>query len=180
MNQQALRRILVVDDEIFIRDLLTDFFSKLNFAVTTAADGNAGVATFRKEQFDAVLVDLKMPGQSGLETLRQIHALRRGSPVIIMTGYPTIDSSIEALRAGAYDYIIKPFKLQELKEVVDRAIKEQELHVEIDTLRDKIATIEDELRHYRASGTGRTRNPEIILNDAEPLSALDSHGTAQS
>ena len=66
-----------------------------------------------------------------------------------MTGYPTIDSSIEALRLGAYDYIIKPFKLQELRELIERAIKEQQLHAEIDTLRGRIAGIEQELREYR-------------------------------
>ena len=143
------RRILVVDDEVFVRDLLSDFFGKLKFDVVTAADGPSGIAAFEKDTFNVALVDLKMPGMSGTETLREIRRIRSTTPVIIMTGYPTIDSSIEALRLGAYDYIIKPFKLQELRELIERAIKEQQLHAEIDTLRGRIAGIEQELREYR-------------------------------
>jgi DNA-binding NtrC family response regulator len=170
MSEPTPRRILVIDDEIFIRDLLLDFFTKFQFGVVTAADGNAGICEFRQSRFDAVLVDLKMPGRSGIETLRELHQIHAHTPVIVMTGYPTIDSSIEALRLGACDYIIKPFKLQELKEVVDRAIKEHELHGEIDALREKVHTIETELREYRSAAAGRAREtgslPESTANVA--------------
>jgi two-component system response regulator AtoC len=149
MTASEQRRILVVDDEVFVRDLLSDFFGKLKFSVVAAPDGSAGIAAFEKESFNVVLVDLKMPGMSGTETLREIRRIRSTTPVIIMTGYPTIDSSIEALRLGAYDYIIKPFKLQELRELIERAMKEQQLHTEIDTLRGRISGIEQELREYR-------------------------------
>ena len=155
MTPDEHRRILVVDDEVFVRDLLTDFFGKLKFSVVTAADGRAGIAAFEKETFNVVLVDLKMPGMSGTETLRELRRIKPTTPVIIMTGYPTIDSSIEALRLGAYDYIIKPFKLQELRELIERAIKEQRLHAEIDTLRGRIAGIEQELRDYRNGNSQR-------------------------
>ena len=155
MKTSEQRRILVVDDEVFVRDLLSDFFGKLRFTVVTASDGSAGIAALEKEPFNVVLVDLKMPGMSGTETLREIRRIRSAIPVIIMTGYPTIDSSIEALRLGAYDYIIKPFKLQELRELIERAIKEQRLHTEIDTLRGRIAGIEQELREYRNGNAAR-------------------------
>jgi two-component system response regulator AtoC len=168
MNEPAPRQILVIDDEIFIRDLLSDFFTKLQFRVVAAPDGNAGITEFRKSRFDTVLVDLKMPGKSGIETLRELRQIRPDTPLIVMTGYPTIDSSIEALRLGAFDYIIKPFKLQELREVVDRAIREQELHSEIDSLREKVHTIEAELRQYRSAAAERTRGtgsyPEAAMN----------------
>jgi two-component system response regulator AtoC len=157
MTSNEQRRILVIDDEVFVRDLLSDFFGKLKFTVVAAPDGPAGIAAFEKEPFHVVLVDLKMPGMSGIETLREIRRIRSFTPVIIMTGYPTIDSSIEALRLGAYDYIIKPFKLQELRELIERAIKEQHLHAEIDTLRGRIACIEQELRDYRNGSAGRRR-----------------------
>lgn len=160
MNQGIKHRILVVDDESFVRDLLTDFFDKLHFEVVTVPDGSAGVEAFRGGSFSVVLVDLKMPGKSGIETLSEIRQQDTATPVIIMTGYPTIDTSIEALRLGAYDYIIKPFKLQDLREVVDRAIKEQALHSEIDTLRERISEIEHKLRSHRAQSPART--PESI------------------
>ncbi len=161
MTNRGNRRVLVIDDEVFVRDLLIDFFDKLDFEVETASDGNAGVDAFRRGTFSAVLVDLKMPGKSGIETLSEIRAIDTKTPVIIMTGYPTIDTSIEALRLGAYDYIIKPFKLQDLRDIVDRAIREQELHTEIDTLRDRITDIEGQLREHRAQNAGRSRVPEI-------------------
>ncbi|MBD3298540.1 MAG: response regulator [candidate division Zixibacteria bacterium] len=160
MTNRGNRRVLVIDDEVFVRDLLIDFFEKLDFEPVTAADGNAGVDAFRQGTFSAVLVDLKMPGKSGIETLSDIRAIDTKTPVIIMTGYPTIDTSIEALRLGAYDYIIKPFKLQDLRDIVDRAIREQELHAEIDTLRDRITNIESQLREHRAQTAGRPRVPE--------------------
>lgn len=151
------RRILVIDDEEFVRDLLHDFLTRLQFEVDLAPDGIAGLDAFRAGSYSLVLVDLKMPGKSGIDVLRELRQITMAVPVIVMTGYPTIDSSIEALRLGAFDYIIKPFKLQELREVVDRAIKEQELHEEIDTLRGRIVNIEQELRAYRASVAARAR-----------------------
>jgi two-component system response regulator AtoC len=172
MNESVARRLLVIDDEVFVRDLLDDFFGKLGFQVVVAADGPEGIDAFQNTEFHAVLVDLKMPGMSGTETLRELRAIRVSVPVIIMTGYPTIDSSIEALRLGAYDYIIKPFKLQELRELVERAIKEQELHTEIDTLRGRIAGIEQELRDHRAASTTR-RLSESSPGDSEAWQ--DSH-----
>jgi len=157
------RRILVIDDEAFVRDLLYDFFTKLKFDVTLAPDGNSGIAAFKENRFSLILVDLKMPGKSGIDVLRELRQENADTPVIIMTGYPTVDSSIEALRLGAFDYIIKPFKLQELREVADRAIKEQELHQEIDTLRGRIVNIERELRAYRASAAEKG---EPVIGDS--------------
>ena len=150
MNNNGKSRLLVVDDEQFVRELLHDFFSKLEFDVVTAADGDAGIEACRKTRFDAALIDLKMPGKSGIEVLTAVREIDASLPVIVMTGYPTIDSSIEAIRKGAYDYIIKPFKLQELKELIDRAVKEQTLAREIEGLRDRLSKVEAELRHYRS------------------------------
>jgi two-component system response regulator AtoC len=179
MNESNRRRVLVIDDEVFVRDLLDDFFGKLNFTVVTAPDGASGLAAFRKEPFDVVLVDLKMPGMSGTETLSQIRSVRSSTPVIIMTGYPTIDSSIEALRLGAYDYVIKPFKLQELRELVERAIREQELHDEIDTLRGRIAGIEQQLREHRASGARRKRADQTTGDSGDWSEQLTSTGSGR-
>jgi DNA-binding NtrC family response regulator len=143
-------RILVIDDELFVRDLLYDFFTKLEYAVTAAPDGDAGLHACRNESFDVALVDLKMPGKGGIEVLTEMVRLDSSLPVVMMTGYPTIDSSIEAIRRGAYDYIIKPFKLQDLKELTERAIKERSFARQIDELRNRLSTVENELRQYRA------------------------------
>lgn len=149
MSSARLPRILVVDDEHFIRDLLYDFFSKCQYTVVTAQDGESGISQCRAEHFDAALVDLKMPDQTGTDLLAELRALDPTLPVIIMTGYPTIDASIEAIRRGAHDFVVKPFRLQDLKERVDRAIRTRSIARDIDELRSRMAAIEAELREYR-------------------------------
>ena len=156
-------RVLVIDDEQFVRDLLQDFFTKMEFSVVAAADGSSGIAACRRAEFDVALVDLKMPGKSGIEVLGELRRIDPSLPVIVMTGYPTIDSSIEAIRQGAYDYIIKPFKLQQLKELVDRAVREQSMSREIEDLRERLGRVESELRQYRSQqDTTPQREPVAV------------------
>jgi DNA-binding NtrC family response regulator len=148
------RSILVIDDEVFVRELLEEYFGRLDYEVRTAASGDAGIEAVRENCFGVALVDLKMPGRDGIETLREIRKIDPLCLTIIMTGYPTIDSSIEALRAGAYDYVIKPFKLSELREVVDRAAGEYQLKAEVDRIQRNIESVEGELRDYRDNRSG--------------------------
>jgi DNA-binding NtrC family response regulator len=143
----------VVDDEQFIRDLLSDFFTKSDCLVVTAQDGESGIAQCRSGRFDVALIDLKMPDRTGTDVLAEVRAIDPALPVIIMTGYPTIDASIEAIRRGAHDFVVKPFRLQDLKERVDRAIRSRSIARDIDELRTRMACIEDELREYRARHT---------------------------
>jgi len=140
--------ILVVDDETFVRDLLNEFLSKQGYNVVIAESGEMATELAKKHDLDVALVDLKMPGIDGLETLNRLKNIHPHMPVIIMTGYPTIETSIKALRLGAYDYVLKPFKLNELKTAIEKALKERRLKVEIDLLRGKIKSIEDELQKY--------------------------------
>ncbi|MBD3169663.1 MAG: response regulator [candidate division Zixibacteria bacterium] len=141
-------RILVVDDEVFVRDLLQEFLGKQGYDVSLAESGEAAIQHSADNDVDVALVDLKMPGIDGLETLKRMRDIDPNTPIIIMTGYPTIETSIKALRLGAYDYVIKPFKLNELKAAVEKALKERKLKVEIDSLRNKIKSIEGELEKY--------------------------------
>lgn len=150
MSQDRTPRILIIDDEHFIRDLLVDFFGKGEYSVVTAEDGEHGIAQCRAGRFDAALIDLKMPDKTGTDVLAELRTIDPNLPVIIMTGYPTIDASIEAIRRGAQDFVVKPFRLQDLKERVDRAIRSRAVTRDIDELRARMAAIEKELREYRA------------------------------
>ena len=150
MSQDRTPRILVIDDEHFIRDLLVDFFGKGEYSVVTAEDGERGIAQCRAGRFDAALVDLKMPDKTGTDVLAELRTIDPNLPIIIMTGYPTIDASIEAIRRGAQDFVVKPFRLQDLKERVDRAIRSRSVTRDIDELRARLSAIEKELRDYRA------------------------------
>jgi len=138
-------RILVVDDELFVRELLLEFLSAQGYEVSLADSGEKAVELMQTQPADLVLVDLKMPGINGIEALRQIKKIAPDVRAIIMTGYPTIESSIEALRHGAYDYVIKPFKLDDLKSSIERALREHTLKVETSQLKDRIEQLETEL-----------------------------------
>lgn len=138
-------RILVVDDELFVRELLLEFLSAQGYDVSLADSGEKAVELMQTQPADLVLVDLKMPGINGIEALRQIKKIAPDILAIIMTGYPTIESSIEALRHGAYDYVIKPFKLDDLKSSIERALREHTLKVETSQLKDRIEQLETEL-----------------------------------
>jgi DNA-binding NtrC family response regulator len=139
-------KILVVDDELFVRDLLLEFLGREGFEVVAVESGERALETVQANAFQLALIDLKMPGISGLETLKEIRKISPLTQNIIMTGYPTIESSIEALRSGAYDYVVKPFKLSDLKASIDKAWQEYNLKVEIEKLRDRIKNLEEELK----------------------------------
>ena len=141
----------MVDDELFVRELLLEFLSSEGYEVALADSGEKAVKLMQSEPADVVLVDLKMPGIDGIETLRQIKKTAPNTLSIVMTGYPTIDSSIEALRCGAYDYVVKPFKLNDLKSSIERALEEYKLKDQTTRLKERIAHLETELEKFSTS-----------------------------
>ncbi len=148
MSQTSSEKILVVDDELFVRELLLEFLSTQGYEVSLADSGNKAIELMQTQPADVVLVDLKMQGIDGIETLRQMKKIAPDALAIIMTGYPTIESSIEALRQGACDYVIKPFKLNNLKSSIEKALREHKLKIEIGQLKDRIKQLEAELEKY--------------------------------
>jgi len=145
-DTMSSEKILVVDDEIFVRELLLEFLSMQGYEVILADSGEIAVQLMHTQTADVVLLDLKMTGMDGIETLKQIKKSAPGIIAIIMTGYPTIESSIEALRHGACDYVIKPFKLNELKSSIENALKEHKFESEVDKLKGRITELETELK----------------------------------
>jgi two-component system response regulator AtoC len=141
-------KILVIDDELFVRELLFEFLSQEDYEVVLADCGEKAVGVIQSEPVKVALIDLKMPGMDGIETLKKIKEADPNTLSIIMTGYPTLESSIEALRCGAYDYVIKPFKLNELKSSVEKALHESKLKADIEKLKKRIKTLEEELKKY--------------------------------
>ncbi len=116
-------RILVVDDELLIRDLLYDFFITQDWDITVAESGQRAIDYLKNQEFDIVLTDLKMPGIDGMDLTGRIRNLYGDLPIVIMTGYPSLDSALEALRHKVDDYIIKPFNINQLFKVVEKAVE---------------------------------------------------------
>jgi FixJ family two-component response regulator len=119
--------ILLVDDEGTVRSTLREALSKNGYAVEEAESGEAALAMVAKKHYPVILTDLKMPGISGLELLSSIREKDPTSLCVIITGFATMDSAIDALKKGAYDFIKKPFQTLELQVVIDRALDHSRL-----------------------------------------------------
>jgi DNA-binding NtrC family response regulator len=114
--------VLVVDDEADVRELLVEYFKTKNFDVTAAADGRAAQSAIQREpaRYGLVLTDLQLPGLDGLGVLRTVKQANPSAYVVIITGYASLDSAIQAVRLGAYDYLTKPFSLGQIDVVLQR------------------------------------------------------------
>jgi DNA-binding NtrC family response regulator len=115
------RAILVVDDEPGVQGLLRSVLERDGFEVHVAASAKEAVQIFREVELDAVLADVVMPGMDGVELLEELTRLDAGIPVLLMTGYGSIDAAVDAMRRGAIDYITKPFKRRRLLAALERA-----------------------------------------------------------
>jgi response regulator RpfG family c-di-GMP phosphodiesterase len=132
-------RILVVDDEEAIREVLSDFLSMEGFEVNTASDGEKALAELSRAQYDLVLSDLKMPTMGGLELLQAIQRNMPSVVTVIMTGFGTVETAIGALKEGAYDYILKPFKVEEVVLTIRRGLEKHRLEAENIRLKEALS-----------------------------------------
>ncbi|MBI5529270.1 MAG: sigma-54-dependent Fis family transcriptional regulator [Deltaproteobacteria bacterium] len=120
-------RILLADDEVNILKVLSAMLRREGYDVHAAQDGVEALKAFGQKVFDAVITDLKMPGMDGMTLLREIAKKDPDVPVIIITAHGTVDTAVEALKTGAFDYITKPFEQDDLKAVIAKALKTREL-----------------------------------------------------
>lgn len=116
-------RILVVDDDKMLTDNLVEFLTKLGYQAFPAYDGKEGFVKFEQEDCQVVITDLKMPEMDGMKLLEEMKKLDSDVIVIILTGFGTIESAVQAIKGGAYDYITKPIKFDEIEIVVNRAME---------------------------------------------------------
>lgn len=133
-----MSRILVVDDELSMRELLEIFFLKEGHEVDLASEGGAGVELMLEVDYDLVITDLRMPGTNGMVVLERCRELLPDTPIIVMTAFATPETAISAMKLGAYDYFTKPFKLDEAKVVISKALERRELVLENRELRTEL------------------------------------------
>ncbi|MBK9030393.1 MAG: response regulator [Myxococcales bacterium] len=134
----AAARILVVDDEKVIREILAEFLQLEGYQVATCEDGQRALDELRLRPYDLVISDLKMPRLSGLQLLEKLAEEGINVLTVIMTGFGTVETAIEAMKRGAYDYVLKPFKVEEVIHVVQRGLYRQQLQAENIRLREAL------------------------------------------
>jgi DNA-binding NtrC family response regulator len=141
-----VQNLLVVDDDIAMRQLLASLFRERGYPVQEAATADQALECARETDFDAVLSDIKMPGKTGIEMVGELRRIRPETPVVLMTAFGSIDSAVEAMRAGAFDYITKPFEPDAVLLTVERALERRALEEENRRLRravDQTASLGD-------------------------------------
>ncbi|MBU1564154.1 MAG: sigma-54 dependent transcriptional regulator [Proteobacteria bacterium] len=132
------RKILVVDDEVIARDNLAFILKKDGYSPILAENGEQAIDILRQEEVDLVLTDLRMKGRDGMAVLTETKNLWPSTEVVVITGYASVDTAVEAMRHGAYHYIAKPFKINELRAIVEKALEKNSLRKEIQTLRQRV------------------------------------------
>lgn len=138
-------RVMVVDDDEFVLELLDEFLTGNGYDVITSPSGEEALERIKTGNTDIALVDYKLPGMDGLETIKRINQISPDTVTIIMTGFPTLDSSISAIRLGASDYILKPFKLNEVSLSLQKAAKERSMKSEMNQLRKRVSELESNI-----------------------------------
>ena len=139
MNKKE--KILIVDDEKIIRESLFHWFENEGYQVEIAEDGESGLAKCKNEKFDLLLVDMKLPGISGLELLKAVKEIDNETIVFMITAFASVPSAITAFKEGAYDYVTKPVDPDELTHLVEKALAQKTLKFEYNQLKESIETI---------------------------------------
>ncbi|MCA9639612.1 MAG: EAL domain-containing protein [Polyangiaceae bacterium] len=197
-------RVLVVDDERFIREVLADFLGMEGYQVRTAEDGAAASRELDRSKYDVVITDLKMPNMGGLDLLREIERKSPDAVTIVMTGFGTVETAIDAMKRGAHDYVLKPFKVEQVLEIVRQGLEARSngtgphsRRAQVDSARKElserfsrmmdtlwlayhpIVTVDGNIYGYEAlmrSEEPSFPDPSLVLSAAEDLDQLHALG----
>ena len=155
-------RILVVEDDAALRDVLSDELSSRGFATETTEGADAAFASLADRDVDVIVTDLNMRGVSGVELCERVAKSRPDIPVIVVTGFGSMETAILTLRAGAFDFLTKPFDMDELALTVERAVQHRELREEVKRLRHAVAAARDRTGELVGQSPGMDRLREFI------------------
>ncbi len=158
---------LIVDDDQKLLSVLKSLLVEEGHNVSTCDNGLQAIKQCRESNFDLIVTDIMMPGASGLDVLKEARKINTDSLVILITGFASLETAIEAIREGAYDYITKPFKLEQIKIVVNNAGERIRLVRENERLLQELQEASDQLKMVKrimgANDDGERRHPELAL-----------------
>lgn len=164
-----MQKILVIDDERAIRNVLKDILTNEGFQVEEAADGEEGWKKFQANNYDLVLCDIKMPKMDGLEFLQQATAAKQDIPIIMISGHGTIETAVDAVKKGAFDYISKPPDLNRLLVTIRNAVDRTVLVAETKTLKRKISRVQEIVGESEAIQKIKETIEKVAPTDARVL-----------
>ena len=141
-----LASILVVDDEPIMQEILGDFLREEGYSIDIAGSGEEGVELAQESSYDCAIVDLMMPGIDGIETMQKLREIDTSLPVIVVTAFASVESAVEAMKRGAFEYITKPFKNDEVLVVLQKAIRTRQLELEVPQLKEEVKTLRKALK----------------------------------
>jgi response regulator RpfG family c-di-GMP phosphodiesterase len=182
MSGDVRSRILIVDDEPEITSILHDLFSGLHDC-TTAGSAEEAIEQLRGNTYDLVVSDITMPGMSGLELIPRVKSMSPNTVVVMVSGMQTVESAIDALRLGAFDYVMKPFDLRQVEAVVKRALEHQDLIMAKQRYEDHLEELVEqrtaELDHALNSLEDAYRSTLRALTAALETRDLETHGHSE-
>jgi two-component system NtrC family response regulator len=172
-------RILFIDDDLAGREVALFNLRKAGYEVRAAADGAEGLAAFSPESFDLVVTDLKMPGVSGIEVLRAVRSRSPEIPVLVITAFGNVETAVEAMREGAWDFIGKPFHRDQLLMSVGKALERRRLSDEVRTLRIRATGVEHEIVHASPAMARLVEMTDRVARSAASVLVTGESGTGK-
>jgi NADPH-dependent glutamate synthase beta subunit-like oxidoreductase/ActR/RegA family two-component response regulator len=164
-----MKPILIVEDEAIMRESLRDWLTDAGYQVETAADGEEGLKMIGEQDFDLVLLDMRLPGKSGLQVLREAKAQKPQLKGIIITAYPSVETAVQAMKTGAIEYLPKPFELDDLDKLIKGTLGEVPVEVKPRAVEEAVARLENE----------RTVSKSELITEVQKMLAQDYRfGTA--
>ncbi len=164
-----MAKILVIDDERSIRNTLKDILEYEDHKVSLAEDGPSGIDMFKQEKFELVLCDIKMPEMDGMEVLQQLEELNNDVPVVMISGHGNIETAVESIKKGAYDFISKPLDLNRLLVTVKNALERTDLVKETKRLKKKISKKNDIVGESEAIAKVKDMIEKVAPTDARVM-----------
>ena len=164
--------ILLVDDEVNIREALADYLSSLNnHRLVTASSGPEALERFTPGKFDCAFLDLKMPGMNGVELLARLKEQDQTLPVVIMTGFPSLDAAIDTMRQGASDFLVKPFNLDQVQATLERVVREHRLLQENLRLSERLKQ-QEKIERLNRELSRRVREQQVLHEMSDAMDRL--------
>ena len=136
-KEKTMDKILVVEDDVDIRDMLVETLTRLGYETDTATNGQEGLDSFQPNTYSAVITDIRMPVLDGLSMLKKIKKMDTKVSIIVITGYPSVDSALECLTEGADYYLVKPIKMDDLDTKIKKALEKREIQIRLASLKTK-------------------------------------------